>query len=36
VRLLNAGQLKTLGLDGTDPAYERWMRENNVEPPQSK
>ena len=29
-------RLKMLGLDGTDPAYERWLRENNYEqPPQS-
>jgi hypothetical protein len=36
VRLLDAGRLKTLGLDGTDPAYEQWMRaNNNQEPPRS-
>jgi hypothetical protein len=34
--LLDARRLKMLGLDGTDPAYERWLRENNYEqPPQS-
>ena len=36
VLLLDAGRLKTLGLDGTDPAYEQWMRaNNNQEPPRS-
>jgi hypothetical protein len=36
VLLLDAGRLKTLGLDGTDPAYEQWMRANNYQqPPQS-
>ena len=36
VRLLDAAKLKTLGLDGTDPAYEQWLRENNNQrPPQS-
>jgi len=36
VLLLDARRLKMLGLDGTDPAYERWLRENNYEqPPQS-
>jgi hypothetical protein len=36
VRLLDAGRLKTLGLDGSDPAYEQWMRaNNNQEPPRS-
>jgi hypothetical protein len=34
VRLLDAAKLKTLGLDGTDPAYEQWLRENdNQRPP---
>lgn len=28
VRLLNASRLKTLGLDGTDPAFEEWERAN--------
>ena len=28
VLLLDAGRLKTLGLDGSDPAYEQWMRAN--------
>jgi hypothetical protein len=30
VLLLDAGRLKTLGLDGTDPAYEQWMRANTI------
>jgi hypothetical protein len=29
VLLLDAGRLKTLRLDGSDPAYEQWMRANN-------
>jgi hypothetical protein len=33
VRLLDAAKLKTLGLDGTDPAYEQWLRENSNEQP---
>jgi hypothetical protein len=33
VRLLDAAKLKTLGLDGTDPAYEQWLRENNNQRP---
>jgi hypothetical protein len=33
VRLLDANRLKTLGLDGTDPAYEQWMRANNNQQP---
>jgi hypothetical protein len=33
--LLSARQLKTLGLDGTDPAYEQWLRENSEQPEQS-
>jgi hypothetical protein len=33
VRLLDAAKLKTLGLDGTDPAYEQWLRENNTQRP---
>ena len=33
VRLLDAAKLKTLGLDGTDPAYEQWLRENNIQQP---
>jgi hypothetical protein len=36
VRLLDAAKLKSLGLDGTDPAYEQWLRENsNQQPPPS-
>jgi hypothetical protein len=36
VRLLDASRLKTLGLDGSDPAYEQWMRaNNNQQPPRS-
>src|SRR5215472_13425033 len=36
VRLLDAAKLKSLGLDGIDPAYEQWLRENNnQQPPQS-
>jgi hypothetical protein len=34
VRLLDAAKLKTLGLDGTDPAYEQWLRENSNEQPE--
>src|SRR6266403_192001 len=33
VRLLDAAKLKTLGLDGSDPAYEQWLRENNNQRP---
>jgi hypothetical protein len=33
VLLLDARRLEMLGLDGTDPAYEQWLRENNNEPP---
>jgi hypothetical protein len=33
VLLLDARRLKTLGLDGTDPAYEQWLRANNYQPP---
>jgi hypothetical protein len=33
VRLLDAAKLKTLGLDGIDPAYEQWLRENSNEQP---
>ena len=33
VRLLDAAKLKTLGLDGSDPAYEQWLRENNGQRP---
>jgi hypothetical protein len=33
VLLLDAHRLKMLGLDGTDPAYEKWLRENNYEQP---
>jgi hypothetical protein len=33
--VLDAGRLKALGLEGTDPAYEKWLRENaNTERPQ--
>jgi hypothetical protein len=33
--VLDAGRLKALGLEGTDPAYEKWLRENaNTEQPQ--
>ena len=28
VLLLDANRLKALGLDGTDPAYEQWLRAN--------
>ena len=28
VLLLDARRLKALGLDGTDPAYEQWLRAN--------
>jgi len=36
VLLLDARRLKALGLDGTDPAYEQWLRANNdQQPPQS-
>jgi hypothetical protein len=34
--LLDARRLKALGLDGSDPSYEQWLRENNYQqPPQS-
>ena len=33
VRLLDAAKLKSLGLDGADPAYEQWLRENNNQRP---
>src|SRR5262249_34401024 len=33
VRLLDAAKLKSLGLDGIDPAYEQWLRENNNQHP---
>jgi len=33
VRLLDAAKLKSLGLDGIDPAYEQWLRENNIQQP---
>jgi hypothetical protein len=34
VRLLDAAKLRSLGLDGIDPAYEQWLRENdNQRPP---
>ena len=33
--LLDAGRLETLGLDGVDPAYAKWLRANNdQQPPQ--
>jgi hypothetical protein len=33
--VLDAARLKTFGLDGVDPAYEKWLRENaNTERPQ--
>jgi hypothetical protein len=36
VRLLDAAKLRSLGLDGIDPSYEQWLRENNnQQPPQS-
>ena len=36
VLLLDARRLKMLGLEGTDPAYEQWLRANNYQqPPQS-
>ena len=35
VLLLDARRLKMLGLDGTDPAYEQWLRDNYEQPPQS-
>jgi len=31
VLFLDARRLKALGLDGTDPAYEEWLRENNYQ-----
>jgi len=35
VLLLDARRLKALGLDGTDPAYEQWLRANTYQhPPQ--
>jgi len=33
VLLLDAQRLKTLGLIGTDPAYEQWLRTNNYQQP---
>jgi hypothetical protein len=33
VLLLDARRLKALGLDGTDPAYEQWLRANNYQQP---
>jgi hypothetical protein len=33
VRPLDAAKLKSLGLDGIDPAYEHWLRENNSQQP---
>src|SRR5438128_3549083 len=33
VLFLDARRLKALGLDGTDPAYEEWLRENNYQQP---
>jgi hypothetical protein len=33
VLLLGAHRLKRLGLDGTDRAYEQWMRANNNQQP---
>jgi hypothetical protein len=33
VLLLDARRLKALGLDGTDPAYEQWLRSNNYQQP---
>jgi len=33
VLLLDARRLKALGLDGTDQAYEQWLRANNDQPP---
>jgi hypothetical protein len=36
VLLLDARRLKALGLDGTDPAYEQWLRANNQQPPKSE
>jgi hypothetical protein len=34
--LLDARRLKALGLDGSDPSYEQWLRENSYQqPPQS-
>ena len=33
VLLLDARRLKMLGLDGTDPAYEQWLRANNYQQP---
>jgi hypothetical protein len=33
--LLNAARLKTLGLEGIDPAFEQWQRANNSERPPS-
>ena len=31
--LLNASRLKTFGLDGIDPAYAKWLRENSDQQP---
>ena len=33
--LLNAARLKTLGLEGVDPAFEEWARANNAQRPPS-
>jgi hypothetical protein len=33
VLLLDGRRLKALGLDGTDPAYERWLRANDYQQP---
>jgi hypothetical protein len=33
VLFLDAGQLRTLGLDGSDRAYEQWIRANDKQPP---
>ena len=33
VLLLDAQRLKALGLNGTDPAYEQWLRANNYQQP---
>jgi hypothetical protein len=33
VLFLDAGRLRTLGLDGSDRAYEQWMRANDNQPP---
>jgi hypothetical protein len=33
VLFLDAGRLRTLGLDGSDRAYEQWIRANDNQPP---